>query len=204
MNLRGLLHRALENPLVYRLNQLLGTQTVRGYRELIGQHVKVEAGQQVLDIGCGIGGFRPLFGEGYCGIDINADYVAHARERYSGEFRQMDCTRMEFADGSFDHAVTIATLHHISDAEVLSTMAAARRVVGPGGGVHIIEPIMPLDSGAWVKRLIFANDRGQHTRTLPELTAVLEQGFSLSQVVSRRGFPHDICYIEVADPLPAP
>ncbi len=198
MDIKSGLHRALEHPLLFWISQRLGAQTVRGYRALIRQHVCISEEERVLDIGCGIGGFRPDLGGRYCGIDINADYIAKARQKHHGEFRQMDCSRLDFADVSFDHAVTIATLHHVTDAQVLATIAEARRVVGAEGKVHIIEAILPQNSKAWLKRWIFKNDRGQHIRTLDQLTALLEQRFTLSSVAAQAGFPHDTCYIAVA------
>src|SRR5205085_4750896 len=79
-----------------------------------------------------------IAGEGYhvFGVDLSTSMVAKARERglvgtYAGV-----TTALPFADGAFDLALTVATLHHLETPErVAATVTEMGRVVRSGGFV---------------------------------------------------------------------
>jgi SAM-dependent methyltransferase len=95
--------------------------------------VAARAGQQVLDLGCGLGGYsRALAERGFdCrALDVSDEYVEAARalgvraERYDGE-------RVPLADGAVDTVILIEVLEHLDDPGALLDEAArvARRNV---------------------------------------------------------------------------
>ena len=64
----------------------------------------------------------------YSGVDINPDYIDTAQRRYPhAKFFTMDCSRLGFPDASFDLATTIATTHHLANAELESMTIEALR-----------------------------------------------------------------------------
>jgi SAM-dependent methyltransferase len=98
-------------------------------------------GAEVLDAACGAG-----YGTAYLaaaaarvvGIDISADTIEYADHRYKApnvEFRQMDVTRLDFPDKSFDAVVSFETLEHIPDAP--AAVREAARVLRDGG-VYVV------------------------------------------------------------------
>lgn len=199
-------YRLLERAGGFALHQRLGQPTLERYRRLIARHIGDTSGKHVLDIGCGIGSFRPYFAGPYTGVDINPAYIAKARAVQSGRFEAMDCTRLSFADGSFDEVVTIATMHHIDDAQAARMIAEALRVCRPSGHFHIIDAILPVAPNP-LKTLIFRLDRGNHPRTLERHLAVIGgAGRILAQEVLP-GPVHDTAYVRVGrsdDASPGP
>src|SRR6185312_9590169 len=104
------LYCLLELAGAFALHQRLGRPTLDRYRRLISEEIGPTMDKHVLDIGCGIGSFRPYFAGDYTGIDINPAYIEKARSLQSGVFGTMNGTQLSFADNSFDEVVTIATL----------------------------------------------------------------------------------------------
>lgn len=93
----------------------------------------------VLDVGCGTGmlGAR-LSGMGYrvAGVDLSPAMLAEARRRGLVEVYAALSTRLPFRDGTFDLAITVATLHHLETVErVAATVSEMARVVRRGGYV---------------------------------------------------------------------
>lgn len=201
MELRKFIHTAMEHPLVFNLTQRAFPFTVHRYHALIEQNISIAESASVLDIGCGVGAYRSYLGGRYTGIDINPDYIATAKDRYpDASFHVMDCENLDLGSDGFDHAITIATFHHISDEGVRRTVREALRVLGENGTMHVIDAIYPVDRKHALKHWIFAQDRGAHQRHVDELESVLS---SVAQVRTRQistGFPHDVAYFAVSAP----
>jgi SAM-dependent methyltransferase len=94
-------------------------------------------GGLVLDVGCGTGQLAEAIaasGFDVFGVDLSASMVARARQRgLSGTFAGVT-TALPFAEGSFDLALTVATLHHLETPErVAATVSEMGRVVKRGG-----------------------------------------------------------------------
>ena len=96
-------------------------------------------GREVLDVACGEGyGTALLAGRGakrVTGVDLSPQAIAHARSEYgslaNAEFVEASCTRMPFADASFDVVVSFETLEHIEpQREFIDEVA---RVLKPDG-----------------------------------------------------------------------
>jgi SAM-dependent methyltransferase len=96
-------------------------------------------GAQVLDVGCGTGTLAAaLRNAGYrvCGADHSTGMIAHLAHSGRGTPVASAGERLAFATGSFDVAITVATLHHITDAEkIAQTLGEMCRVVRPGGSI---------------------------------------------------------------------
>jgi SAM-dependent methyltransferase len=96
-------------------------------------------GGLVLDVGCGTGQLgAAIASEGFdvFGVDLSSSMVAKARQRgLAGTFAAVT-TALPFVDGSFDLALTVATLHHLETPErVSATVSEMGRVVRSGGFV---------------------------------------------------------------------
>jgi 2-polyprenyl-3-methyl-5-hydroxy-6-metoxy-1,4-benzoquinol methylase len=106
---------------------------------------KVQAGQRVLDIGCGRGELvirSACLGAFATGIDYSEAAVVIAREALAGHppdireraaFALMDARRLAFAGGSFDTALMTDVVEHLAPAELAAALSEALRVLRPGG-----------------------------------------------------------------------
>lgn len=192
------LYRLLEHPWGYALNQRIGRPTTERYRELVVRNVPPSPARLVLDIGCGVGGFRDCFHGDYFGIDINQDYVRDASNRHPGRYSAMDATQLGFRDASFDDVVSIATTHHLDDDQVVGLVREASRVCKPGGIVHIVDAILPMSPILLFKRTWFRLDRGAYPRALEHILRLATHGGRILRHETKMGPLHDVVYLAIA------
>jgi ubiquinone/menaquinone biosynthesis C-methylase UbiE len=99
----------------------------------------VSPGAMVLDVGCGTGTLAAGLREaGYRVYGADASTGMLAQLRGGGRGVPVACfgERLPFGDGSFDLAITVATLHHITDpGRIAHTLAEMCRVVRRTGYV---------------------------------------------------------------------
>ena len=103
-------------------------------------------GRRVLDAACGEGYGSALVaaaGGEVLGLDIGADVVAHARERYAGvaglRFECADATRLDaLADACFDLILSFETLEHVQEQDRL--LDGFARLLAPGGLLLVSTP----------------------------------------------------------------
>ena len=107
-------------------------------------HEFAEPGDRLLDVGSGEGYGSAIVGGWvgeYRGLDVSADAVAHARERYAGDrtgFDQLAGPRFPYDDASFDLVTSFQVIEHVED--VSGYLAEIRRVSRPGAHVLITTP----------------------------------------------------------------
>ncbi len=103
-------------------------------------------GRRVLDAACGEGYGSALVaraGGDVLGLDIGADAVAHARDRYAAmpglRFEQADVTALDaWPDASFDLILSFETLEHVQAQE--SMLDGFARLLAPGGLLLVSTP----------------------------------------------------------------
>jgi len=98
---------------------------------------------QILDAGCGTGGFiRSLQAAGcewqVTGVDLSPVACKLARERTGVQITEGSITALPFADGTFDAITTGDVIYHIED--VAGALSEFARCVKPGGVVVVNEP----------------------------------------------------------------
>lgn len=103
------------------------------------------AGKRLLDIGCGPGRLIEALsrrGAAVAGVEPDEAAVAQASALLpSAEIRRAGAEALPFADGSFDGAIFLNSLHHVPVALMARALAEALRIVGPSGCVVVIEPL---------------------------------------------------------------
>ena len=103
------------------------------------------AGKRLLDIGCGCGALaRSLSDRGarVVGVDPNAEVLALARKAApTSTFHQAGAEALPFADGSFDGAIFLNSLHHVPERAMRRALEEAARVVQPARPIVIVEPL---------------------------------------------------------------
>jgi ubiquinone/menaquinone biosynthesis C-methylase UbiE len=105
---------------------------------------------RILDAGVGTGRNFPFYpaSSEVVGIDLSPAMLARAKRRQHTaaapvELRQMDVTRLEFADGYFDAAVATFLFCVLPDDLQVAAMRELGRVVKPGGIVRCLEYTRP-------------------------------------------------------------
>lgn len=115
---------------------------------LIGQ-AEMQAGDSVLDIGCGSGTLAKLLHEavpelGVHGIDGDSRILGIARAKISpnGEgihFVQAMSFLLPYPNESFDHIFSSLFFHHLTSEDKLTTLNEILRVLKPGGEFHVAD-----------------------------------------------------------------
>jgi demethylmenaquinone methyltransferase/2-methoxy-6-polyprenyl-1,4-benzoquinol methylase len=115
----------------------------------------MEAGDRVLDLGCGTGALAVMIarkGVHVTGVDISAAMLGQAAERIREEVLQEQVTLREmgavdldtvFADGCFDAVTSTLVFSELSDDEIDYTLAECRRVLRAGGRLLIADEVLP-------------------------------------------------------------
>lgn len=105
---------------------------------------------RILDAGVGTGRNFPFYpaASEVVGIDLSPAMLARAKRRQHAaaapvELRQMDVTRLEFADGYFDAAVATFLFCVLPDDLQVAALRELGRVVKPGGIVRCLEYTRP-------------------------------------------------------------
>jgi ubiquinone/menaquinone biosynthesis C-methylase UbiE len=133
-------------PLYDPLLWLLGADTAK--RPLIEQ-AEIKSGFRVLDIGCGTGSMAILIKRMHpeaevVGIDPDPAALSAAerkakRAKLSVEFDRGFADHMPYADASFDRVFSSFMFHHLAANEKSATLGEIRRVLKPGGSIHLLD-----------------------------------------------------------------
>jgi SAM-dependent methyltransferase len=130
------------------LQQVATMPLLRDVAERSMALLAVQAGQHVLEVGCGSGVFLPVLAEAVgetgrvVGLDHAAEFVLHARERTRKtrwiQVDEGDAYALPYADQSFDAAHCDRVLMHLDDPSAV--LAEMYRVVRVGGRIVVAEP----------------------------------------------------------------
>ena len=133
-------------PLYDPLTRLLGVQRI--HRRLV-ELAAIERGHRVLEIGCGPGGLvlraQRMHPDAEI-VGLDPDPLALARARRKAEraglpvrFDQGKAGELPYPDESFDRVLSSFMFHHLDDAEKRRALAEVRRVLRPGGELHLVD-----------------------------------------------------------------
>ncbi|MCS3778675.1 class I SAM-dependent methyltransferase [Tsukamurella ocularis] len=118
----------------------------RTHRALVAQ-AELRPGLDVLEIGCGTGNLlraaiRAEPGIAAVGVDPDPLALERARRRVRGARIDLGyAQRLAYEDGTFDRVFSAYMFHHL-DADVQrETAAEVRRVLRPGGTIHLVDVV---------------------------------------------------------------
>lgn len=121
----------------------------KAFKQALLRQAAPHPGDRVLDLGCGTATLTIALAKAYpmasvTGIDADARALAIARGKARGaalelDFRQASSTEMPLPDESFDRVVSSLFFHHLTPTEKSATLAETRRVLKPGGELHIAD-----------------------------------------------------------------
>lgn len=188
----------LSKPIIYRLFQVLAGGGVNSRRRFFEQHIVIEPGSTVLDIGCGpadILDYLPPVK--YYGFDISDVYIKTAQEKYKeyGNFFFKELTKDDLGSlPTFDYVLCIGLLHHLTDDEVRNTIALSKLALKPGGKLITLDGCFAPGQNPLAK-LILSLDRGQHVRTKKGYDDLIKPYFDAyeSATIHRSWIPYTHC-----------
>lgn len=96
------------------------------------EFVDAHAGREILDLGCGLGGYSKALADGgrsVRALDVNEEYVQRARE-LGVRAERYDGRELPLADGEVDTVIMLEVLEHLDDPALL--LREARRVARSG------------------------------------------------------------------------
>src|SRR5215469_15136371 len=133
-------------PLYDPLVKLLGADRAR--KKLFDQ-ASVQPHHRVLDIGCGTGTFavaikRCLPALEVVGLDPDPKALARSRRKadragVSIRFDPGFANALPYSDASFDRVFSSLMFHHLPHDAKLATLCEVRRVLKPGGSLHLLD-----------------------------------------------------------------
>lgn len=138
----------------------------------------IEAGDRLLDIGCGPGrhvcGACAEYSATVIGADVKLADLRQARtnlwlhESYGGAFEgqwalcSADITALPFSDARFDHVICAEVMEHIPEDQ--HAAAELVRVLKPGGSLAVSVPRYLPEKICWWLSDQYANTEGGHVR----------------------------------------
>ena len=133
-------------PLYDPLNRLLGIASV--HRPLVDQ-AEIRPGHRVLEIGCGTGNLALLAKRLHpdaevVGLDPDPKALARARRKAGRKALpvRLDlgfAQELPYPDASFDRVLSALMFHHLGPDEKEKALREVRRVLKPGGSLHLLD-----------------------------------------------------------------
>jgi cyclopropane-fatty-acyl-phospholipid synthase len=132
--------------------------------DLICRKIALRPGDQVLDIGCGWGGFARYMAEKYdctvTAINISNEQIRHAQEFCKNlPVRILSCDYRDL-HGSYDKIVSVGMFEHVGQKNYKAFMKAAHRCL-KANGIFLLHTIGSNDSviscDPWINKYIFPN-----------------------------------------------
>ena len=149
---------------------------------------------KVLDVGCGYGQYSEVLGDNYIGIDLEKKALEVCRKRYPGKnFLEMDATKLNFPDNSFDLVISTIMFHHLTEEQFVQATREIKRVLKPGGHFWLVDIVMP-EYLKILGHIAFYLDDRAFKRRPAQLAEMLEAGGLPAELKSRNHWP---CMSEV-------
>jgi ubiquinone/menaquinone biosynthesis C-methylase UbiE len=118
------------------------------YWQLVAQ-AAIEPGARVLEIGCGSGNVLLLAARAvpdavFTGVDPDRAALDLAARKAAEQgatiaVEQGYAQHLTAADGSVDRVLSSLMLHHLPAADQVATLREVRRVLAPGGSLHLVD-----------------------------------------------------------------
>ncbi len=110
----------------------------RLYRLLLDRHCPAQARGDVLDAGCGTGGFTQWLRDSYhprrlAALDVSEEALRRCRERGLRELHHGPVEELPFPDASFDLVLSLNVIYHREVRDDLAALREMARVLAPGG-----------------------------------------------------------------------
>lgn len=133
------------------------------FKRLLVEQARVQAGQDVLDLGCGTATLTIMVKRScpdarVVGLDGDPKVLAIAREKVAAagvevELHEGMAFALPFPPASFDRVVSSLVLHHLTTENKRRTLAGVRDLLRPRGELHVADWGRPHNALMWVASL---------------------------------------------------
>ena len=135
---------------IYDLTNVFFGRRSKRLREMFANDLELQAGDRVLDVGCGTGQLAMIFAErvaptgSVAGIDAAPEMIKRATSRARKQqlpiaFQVAFAQRLPFPNGSFHAVASTLVLHHVAEDDRQAAVQEMHRVLKPGGRLLIAE-----------------------------------------------------------------
>ena len=144
MIIKKILHKLLEIPIVFQLQQKI----CNNYDAVLNEFSEYlnTTNKSIIEIGCSTANCASeivnMSKNYYVGVDLDKNYIDRAKKNApQGNFYEMDARKLSFENNKFDIAIFNGVIHHMDDDLILSCLSEVKRVLKENGKVLISEPI---------------------------------------------------------------
>jgi ubiquinone/menaquinone biosynthesis C-methylase UbiE len=180
-------------PLYDPMVKLMGAEGVK--RTLLSQ-AALRPDHRVLDVGCGTGTLATQIKQEYgvsevIGLDPDPKALTRAvgkavRAGVSVRFDRGYADELPYPDASFDRVFSSFMFHHLREQDRPRALREARRVLSPGGSLHMVDALRPeTDSSTWWTRMLRSNPHLKDNASSRVLMLMTEAGFSSAEQVGQ-------------------
>jgi ubiquinone/menaquinone biosynthesis C-methylase UbiE len=181
-------------PFYDPLQSLMGGDSARA--ELIAE-AAISVGQRVLDIGCGTGSLVVKLGSLHpdaevVGLDPDPKALLRARRKIERAKVAVTLDRgfadeLPYESASFDRVFSSFMFHHLGPAEKAGTLAEVRRVLKPGGALHLLDFAGSSDhKPGFLANLLHSGDHMQDNHSDRIIELFREAGFPGAREITHR------------------
>lgn len=177
-------------PLYDPVVRLMGIEPTR--HRLIEQ-AGIRPGSRVLEIGCGTGTIVALVKRLHpeaevVGLDPDPKALARAKRKAERaslaiQFDEAFSDAMPYPDGSFDRVLSSLMFHHLSGEVKRKTASEVRRVLRPGGSLHLLDFAHSEHKGGFLVRLFHPDETWRDNREDRVVALMRESGFTQAERV---------------------
>jgi SAM-dependent methyltransferase len=180
------------------------------WRTYLADYVKPVPGEKILDIGCGPAGILDYLPEvDYTGLDISADYIRSAKQRFGSRARfllsDVSVASIGEEQDGFDLVLAMGVVHHLDDIQAARLFELARRALRPAGRLITYDGcFVPQQSR--VARWLLARDRGKFVRQQEDYLKLASAHFAKVEPYLRHDLlrlPYTHLIMRCCNPMPA-
>lgn len=177
-------------PLYDPLVKLLGAEAAK--KRLVAQ-ATLQGGHRVLDVGCGTGTLAALIKATHpdcevIGLDPDPKALARGREKAERagvalRFDQGFADELPYPDASFDRVFSSFMFHHLPAGRREKTLRELRRILTPGGSLHLLDFERPRQANGFLTRLMHSSPHLDDNSEARILALMRNTGFVDSEKV---------------------
>lgn len=178
--MKSLVSKLMAHPTIYSTVTLLlrGRNTTQSF---VNNYVRPEAGDRILDIGCGTGDILNFLHDiEYCGFDLDPGYIEMAKKKY-GNRGVFFCKAVSLdafpGESTFDIILAMGIAHHLNDDEAKQLFELAYNLLKPNGRLITYDGCF-IENQSIPEIFFLSLDRGKYVRTREEYNDLARSSFS--------------------------